>query len=215
LKPTAESKPMPHLSFEIGSKVVLDEIDARLLRRVSETGSLTEAARLLGISYRNAWGRIRKMESSTGVRIMSAQSGGATGGGSSLTPEGLALFREFRRTRKYLFNALDEMEAAGNVRYKLSARNLVGAKVLEVERGDITSKITMTSKAPVRLTSIISNEAVDDLGLKVGDEVEAIVKSTEVMVAKQVHPSGPRSAGATKPGRRRRRNQGDRRPSNE
>ncbi len=205
MRPTAVSKPIPHLSFEIGSRVVLDEVDARLLRRVSETGSLTQAARLLGISYRNAWGRIKKMESTAGVRIISAQSGGAMGGGSSLTPEGMALFKEFRRTRKYLFNALDDREAAGNVRYKLSARNLVGARVLEVERGDITSKITMTSKAPVRLTSIISNEAVDDLGLQAGDDVEAVIKSTEVMVAKRVQPFGPKSVSATKQERRRSR----------
>ena len=190
--PKAESRPIPHLSFEIGSHVILDEIDARLLRRISETGSLTKAAKMLGISYRNAWGRIKRVESSVGARIISAQSGGATGGGSSLTPEGMALFKEFRRTRKYLFNALDDREAAGNVRYKLSARNLLAAKVAAIERGDITSKITMKSDAPVGLTSIISNEAVDDLGLRVGDEVEAIVKSTEVMVAKRVQP--PRQA---------------------
>jgi len=214
LRPAAESKPVPHLSFEIGSRVILDEIDARLLRRISETGSLTEAARMLGISYRNAWGRIKRVESSTGVRIISAQSGGASGGGSSLTPEGIALFKEFRRTRKYLFNALDDREAAGNVRYKLSARNLVGATVAEVERGDITSKITMASKDPVRLTSIISNEAVDDLGLKVGDEVEAIIKSTEVMVAKRVQPSGQSLEGAKGPGNRLRRKQASRRSSN-
>jgi len=139
---------------------------------------------MLGISYRNAWGRIRKVESRTGVRIIKAQSGGASGGSSSLTLEGMALLKEFRKTRKYLFNALDDREAAGNVRYKLSARNLIEAKVSSIERGDITSKITMASSRPIRLTSIISNDAVDDLGLRVGDEVEAIIKSTEVMVAK-------------------------------
>ncbi len=86
------------------------------------------------------------MESTAGVRIISAQSGGAIGGGSSLTLEGMALFKEFRRTRKYLFNALDDREAARNVRYKLSARSW-WRWVLEVERGDITSKITMTSES--------------------------------------------------------------------
>ena len=192
-----ESKPIPHLSFEVGNRVILDEIDARLLRRISETGSLTVAARMLGISYRNAWGRIKKVESSTGVRIIKAQSGGASGGGSSLTLEGTALLKEFRKTRKYLFNALDDREASGNVRYKLSARNLVEARVASIERGDITSKITMASRRPVRLTSIISNDAVDDLGLQVGDDVEAIIKSTEVMVAKAL-PARSESRG---PGR--------------
>jgi len=214
LKATPESKPIPHLSFEVGDRVILDEIDARLLRRISETGSLTVAARMLGISYRNAWGRIKKAESSTGVSLIRAQSGGASGGGSSLTPEGMALLKEFRKTRKYLFNALDDREAAGNVRYKLSARNLVEAKVASIERGDITSKITMSSRMPVTLTSIISNDAVDDLGLRVGDGVEAIIKSTEVMVAKRVQPSSSKPDRAVKRDRPRRTNRNNQQPSN-
>lgn len=177
-------RPVPHLSFQGDRGTIADEVDARLLRRISETGSLSEAARMVGISYRNAWGRIRKLESAYGRRILDTKVGGTSGGGARLTPDGLSLFRQFRHIRKYLFNALDDSESAGNIRYKLSARNMVRARVIGVERGDITSLIRMTSAAPVSLTSIISNEAVDDLGLRVGDHVQAIVKSTEVMIAK-------------------------------
>jgi molybdate transport system regulatory protein len=46
--------------------------------------------------------------------------------------------------------------------------------------------IKMATADPVALTSIISNDAVEDLGLREGDEVLAIVKSTEVMVSKAV-----------------------------
>jgi len=177
-------KPVPHLTFQNEQQTVLDETDALLLRRISEQGSLTDAARIVGISYRNAWGRIKKLESNYGVRILDTRVGGSSGGGAKLTPEGLKLFREFRHIRKYLFNALDDTESAGNVRYKLSARNMLGAKVVGIERGDITSLIRLSCSAPVNLTSIISNEAVDDLGLRVGDSVQAVVKSTEVMIAK-------------------------------
>jgi len=185
-------KPVPHLSFQSDKGLVLDELDARLMRRVYETGSLAEAARINGISYRNAWGRIRKLESVYGKRILDTKVGGASGGGAELTPEGLRLFREFRHIRKYLFNALDDTESAGNVSYKLSARNMLGAKVVGIERGDITSQIRLSSPAPVNLTSIISNEAVDDLGLRVGDDVQAVVKSTEVMIAKPFPPERKR-----------------------
>jgi len=177
-------KPVPHLTFQSDQLTVLDETDARLLRRILEKGSLTDAARMVGISYRNAWGRIKRLESNYGVRILDTKVGGSSGGGAKLTPEGLKLLKEFRHIRKYLFNALDDTESAGNVRYKLSARNILGANVVGIERGDITSLIRMSSPAPVNLTSIISNEAVDDLGLRVGDVVQAVVKSTEVMIAK-------------------------------
>jgi len=185
-------KPVPHLTFQSDRQIVLDETDALLLRRISERGSLTDAARVVGISYRNAWGRIRKLESNYGVPILDTKVGGATGGSAKLTSQGFALFKEFRHMRKYLFNAMDDSESAGNVRYKLSARNVIGAKVTGFERGDITSLIRMASLAPVTLTSIISNEAVEDLGIHVGDHVQAIVKSTEVMIAKPFQPA-PRS----------------------
>lgn len=162
----------------------MDEVDALLLWRISETSSLTEAAELLGISYRNAWGRIRRIESTSGKQVLETRVGGAAGGSSRLTSEGMSLLREFRSTSSYLFNALDDKESAGNVFYKLSVRNRVGAKILKIERGDITCLIKMATSAPVILTSIISNEAVQDLKLQEGDDVVAIVKSTEVMVAK-------------------------------
>lgn len=175
--------------------MVLDEVDALLLRRISETRSLTESAKMLGISYRNAWDRIRKVEASYGKRVLKSKAGGAVGGSSELTPEGEALFREFRRMRKYLFNALDDRDSSANVGYKLSARNTISATVAEVRKGDIASMVKMASGGPVQFTSIISNEAVEDLGLQKGDRVLAVIKSTEVMVAK---PEGRREGRKTK-----------------
>jgi len=192
-------KSVPHLSMQTDNKVILDEIDALLLRRVLETNSLTLAARLLGISYRNAWGRVKRIETSLGKQILVTKVGGATGGGSRLTSEGLSLFRQFRSTRKYLFNALDDRESAGNVGYKLSARNRIRSKVTEVKRGEITSQIRMTASTPVTFTSIISNDAVDELNIKEGDAVVAIIKSTEVMIGKPFPTgAGPKKANGDK-----------------
>ena len=191
-------RPAPHLSLEKKRRTVLDEVDALLLRRVSETNSLTEAAKLLGISYRNAWDRIKRMEARSGEKMLQSKAGGAAGGSSRLTPDGFALLGEFRRVRKYLFNALDDRVSAGNIGYKLSARNRISAKITRIVKGDITSLIKMETANPVAMTSIISKEAVEDLGLKEGDEVEAIIKSTEVMVGKVI-PSLQR--GKTKTGK--------------
>jgi molybdate transport system regulatory protein len=184
LKYDAKLKPVPHLSMEDKKQTVLEEVDARLLRRISETNSLAEAAKLLGISYRNAWDRIKRLESRSGKKILESKAGGAAGGVSRLTPDGMTLFREFRSVRKYLFNAMDDRDSAGNVGYKLSARNRVRAKITSIEKGDVVAMIKMAAADSVALTSIISNEAVEDLGLQEGDEVQAIIKSTEVMVAK-------------------------------
>jgi molybdate transport system regulatory protein len=165
-------------------EIIFDQTDALLLRRIAETRSLTQAARQAGISYRNAWERVRTMEGKLGLRLVETTIGGKTGGGATLTEEGARLLKEFRKTRKLLFNVLDDDEAWEDVGYRLSARNKLKARVIEVKKGVVTSQVKMRLLSANTLTSIITNEAVEDLSLKVGDSVEAIVKSTDVLVAK-------------------------------
>ena len=166
------------------SEVMLDQTDAFLLRRVGETRSLTQAAKEVGISYRNAWDRVKVMEEKLHRRLVETKVGGKTGGGAVLTEDGSRLLREFRKTRKLLFNVLDDKEAWEDVGYRLSARNRLRAKVVEVRKGAVTSQVKMRLVSTNTLTSIITNDAVEDLSLEKGDEVEAIVKSTDVLVAK-------------------------------
>jgi molybdate transport system regulatory protein len=172
--------------MEDGKKeVVLDQTDAFILRRVAETRSLTEAAKTVGISYRNAWDRLKLMEEKLHRRLVLTKVGGKTGGSATLTEDGRDLLKEFKKTRKLLFNVLDDKEAWEDVGYKLSARNRLRAKVVEVKIGAVTSQVRMRLVSTNLMTSVITNDAVEDLALKEGDEVEAIVKSTDVLVAKR------------------------------
>ena len=164
--------------------VVLDQKDALLLRRISETNSLTEGAKLAGISYRSAWDRIQTIQSNLGIKIVETKVGGASGGGARLTPGGVSLLHDFRKVRKYLFNALEDRDYMAHASYKLSARNRLKARITKVEKGPITASVKLTITVPATMTAIISKEAVEDLELKAGDEVDAIVKSTEVIIAK-------------------------------
>ncbi len=165
--------------------MILDQTDAFLLRRIDETHSITLAAREVGISYRNAWDRVKGMEEKLHRPLVLTKVGGKVGGGAALTEEGRRLLKEFRKTRKLLFNTLDDTEAWEDVGYRLSARNRLRAKVVEVKRGAVTSQVKMRLLSANTMNSIITNEAVEDLSLKEGDEVEAIVKSTDVLVAKR------------------------------
>jgi molybdopterin-binding protein len=67
---------------------------------------------------------------------------------------------------------------------KLSARNQFKGKIISVEKGVITAKVKVEVTAPVTVTAVITKDSVEELGLKEGDEVVAIVKSTEIMIAK-------------------------------
>jgi len=67
---------------------------------------------------------------------------------------------------------------------KLSARNRLKGKVESVEIGPIMSNIKIKIEEPGIITAIITKDAVNALDIKKGDTVTAIIKSTEVMVAK-------------------------------
>lgn len=67
---------------------------------------------------------------------------------------------------------------------KISARNRLKGTVKSVEKGIVTAKVKIEIAAPTSITAVITKEATEELNIKVGDAVEAIVKATEVMVAK-------------------------------
>ncbi len=67
---------------------------------------------------------------------------------------------------------------------KISARNQFKGKVVAVDEGMITAKVKVEVQMPVTVTAVITKESIKELDIKVGDEVAAIIKSTEIMIAK-------------------------------
>lgn len=65
---------------------------------------------------------------------------------------------------------------------KLSARNVLAGKVLEVKLGATTAHVRLELAGGAVITASITNEAVQELGLKVGDKASAVVKASDVMI---------------------------------
>jgi molybdopterin-binding protein len=65
---------------------------------------------------------------------------------------------------------------------KLSARNQLKGKILEVKKGATTSHVRIDIGDGIVITSSITNEAVADLNLKTGDEAWAVIKASDVMI---------------------------------
>ncbi len=67
---------------------------------------------------------------------------------------------------------------------RLSARNQFAGRVIAVQKGQTTGHVRIQIAESVVVTASITNEAVDELGLAVGDEATAVIKASDVMVAK-------------------------------
>ena len=67
---------------------------------------------------------------------------------------------------------------------KLSTRNVLKGKVTDVKEGMVMAKVKVDVGGGNVITSLISTEAVKELGVKVGEEIGVLIKATSVMLAK-------------------------------
>jgi molybdate transport system regulatory protein len=80
-----------------GEEIAVGPGKIDLLEAVAATGSITAAARQLGMSYRRAWLLVDTMNRCFKKPVTAAEAGGKRGGGTSLTPLGAEVVRRYRR----------------------------------------------------------------------------------------------------------------------
>ena len=172
--------------LEYKGEPLLGKGGAQILEAIKEVKSISKAAKKVGMSYRYVWNYLAKIEKTMQEPVIQTYKGGRKGGGGAhLTKLGESLLKEYRRVESYVGEILEDEEYWEAVGLKISARNRLSGRVQEVEKGVITAKVKIKIEKPVVVTAIISKEAVEELDIKLGDNVEAVIKATEVMVAKE------------------------------
>jgi molybdopterin-binding protein len=83
-----------------------------------------------------------------------------------------------------IFISYHEHNKFGDI-MKISARNTLKGKIEKIDKGPVTATVKIKIDSPGTVTASITKEAVEELGLKDGEEVYAVIKASEVMVAKK------------------------------
>ena len=83
----------------------------RLLKEIEKQGSLSGASKYLHISYRKAWGDLKKAEESLGVGLVDKHRGGHTGGRTALSREGRQWVRAYERFRRDIEETIEKSYA--------------------------------------------------------------------------------------------------------
>jgi molybdopterin-binding protein len=68
---------------------------------------------------------------------------------------------------------------------KYGARNQIKGRVKSIKKGDVMSLVKFEVTAPVEMASVLTTESVEDLKLKMGDEVQLIIKAIHVLPIKK------------------------------
>lgn len=165
-----------------------------LLKAVADLGSISAAAKQVGLSYKGAWDGVQALNNLFDAPLIEAQAGGKAGGAAVVTPRGLAVIDAFRKVEAELGETLLRLEARlekgglGDIFWSLgmktSARNALRGLVSRVETGAVNSEVTLQVAPGVEIVSVVTRQSVDDLGLAVGKPAIALIKSSFVVLAK-------------------------------
>jgi len=163
--------------------------DKRLdvLRRLAACGSISQAARDGGISYKAAWQAIDTLGNLAGTPVVTTAVGGSGGGGARLTPAGerlLAAADALAQARGAVLARLGAREPAAVVTgLRTSLRNQLPASVTALRRtsGFITATLALAGGEPVRAR--ITRESAELLGLAPGLSVLVLFKATAVTIS--------------------------------
>ncbi len=166
-----------------------------LLEKIDEYGSITKAAKAVGISYKTAWDTINTINNLSEKPLFVRVTGGKSGGGTSLTEEGREVIRVYRiiqeEHEKFLTNLEDKMgdvnasslnKFINRVSKQASARNMFAGIVVKIVRGEAKSEVTLALKGGEQLVAMVTNESVASLGLFEGSDAYAIVKAGSVIL---------------------------------
>ncbi len=165
----------------------------RLLEKIDELGSITKAAKDVGISYKTAWDVINMINNLAEKPLVDRLTGGKGGGGTSLTAEGKKVIKQYKTIQeehqKFLSNLEDRLgdteglyQFLRRISMKVSARNTFAGSVTAITQGAVNAEVTLSLKGGIPLTAVVTDGAINNLGLKVGAEAYAIVKASSIII---------------------------------
>jgi len=182
------------LVVERDNQTAFDLHQVQLLEAIQTCGSITAAAKQVGISYKTAWDRIDAMNNLAEQALVQRSAGGAHGGGTKLTAYGeevLSGLLALQAEHADLISRLGEnLNRKGGVaqflhssQLRTSARNQYRGKVINVKKGGVNSEVTLALSDKLSIVAIITNDSADAMSLAEGSEVIALVKSSWIMLS--------------------------------
>ncbi|QPF74784.1 TOBE domain-containing protein [Roseateles sp. DAIF2] len=182
------------LTLSAGGMPLGGENRIALLRAIGEQGSITQAAKAVGLSYKAAWDAVDQMNNLAGAPLVERSTGGRGGGSTLLTERGRQLVERFAQIealhRRFVRQLSDEgadlsrdFQLLRMINMKTSARNQFVGQVCAYQAGAVNDEVSLSLPGGARIVAIVTRESTEQLGLKLGAEAFALVKASSVLIA--------------------------------
>lgn len=176
----------------LSPKVSLERV--ALIDAVAELGSITAAAKRLGLSYKGAWAIVQALNNLFEAPLIETAAGGKSGGTALVTVRGREVAAAFHRVQSEIDAALVKLESGlsgetvrdlfWSLGMRTSARNALRGEISHIAAGAVSSEVSLAVAPGVEIVAVLTRKSVDDLGLTIGSPAIALIKSSFVVLAK-------------------------------
>ena len=185
-----------------GSLILLNEdqqsfttSQIELLIAIDECGSITRAAKRVGISYKTAWDRIDALNNMSENPLIIRATGGAKGGGTKLTEFGQDIIQGFTELQdehtafiKRLGARLQSMDDLAkflrSTTLHTSARNQFRGPIIKITRGAVNTEIELSISDSATIVAHVTNNSAKNMHFKKGSYAVALIKSSWIILSK-------------------------------
>lgn len=178
----------------VDGELRLAGLDSRmigLLRAIEQSGSLNQAAKQVGLSYKGAWQIIERANNGAPKTLVSTATGGSKGGGTCLTEAGGSLLALFTRLEQQHQQFLDQLNRGladdpdtvlllQRLVVKTSARNQIFGSIVAIEAGAVNAEVSMKLKGGEQVITSITQTSLSGLGLQVGADAVLLINSADI-----------------------------------
>jgi len=170
----------------------------RLLEAIDKTGSISQAAKGVPMSYKAAWDAVDDMNNVAPEPLVNRAAGGRHGGGTELTAFARRLIAFYRALETESQLALEKLtrnleqngvcdvndfrQVLRRMSMKTSARNQFAGPVIAIKVGVVDAEVSIRLAPELMLTAIVTRESAENLGLTQGRDVLAFVKASSILL---------------------------------
>jgi len=171
----------------------LDRRMIGLLRAIDQSGSINQAAKQVGLSYKGAWQIIERANNGSPKTLVSTATGGSKGGGTCLTEAGrslLALFTDLERQHRQFFEQLnrnltddpDTVLLLQRLVVKTSARNQLFGTIVAINAGTVNAEIIVKLKGGEQVITSVTLASFNSLELQIGSDAVLLINSADITI---------------------------------
>lgn len=172
---------------------ILDSRMIGLLRAIDESGSINQAAKQMGLSYKGAWQMIERANNLAPKVLIATTTGGSKGGGTRLTAAGQALLQLFTRIEQRHRQFLRELNQGLSddpemmlllkpLAIKTSATNQLFGTITAIQPGAVNAEVVVELKGGEQIAADVSLATLDRLELDIGKDVLLLINAPEIVL---------------------------------